>query len=1067
MKQKLLFLLVSLLTSVAAMAQWVKPVPQSVDTWQYSSEGDTTVYYLYNKGAGAFFTEGNDWGTRASIGSTGLKVAISKYVPKDGEWDGKTVFFNDWSIAKQAWKQVFIDNENAAYVDHNGQANYWWEIEAQGSGLYRIKGADINPQYNSATYGQTSGAFFGVSYATDENTTIISPLIDIAEDNTAHVDWCFVTPEAYEAYLPKQEVYEAAVALGAKIEEAKGYALNTTDAEAVYGNTSSTKDQLVAATDAVQEAINAYKESAASPENPQDLTDVYIPDGDFEKNQGPGVWKRDQTPSAQNFQTNGTPNKLGDSTFFLEAWHGSAFKGKIYVPITGLPNGVYQFTLSAATNGGNSSYVYAGNDSIEVTSSNMTPYTVFTRVENGELEVGFNMPQALQNWVGIDDAKLLYLGNSVDSYVYWLSETMKNAPEYTENDDVQKAALEEYDKILGTDLSAFKTMDDVLAFIPLFDEAVKTIQANAEAYAAFRALLDDVEELQLAGYQGDEAEALYDYVSDEADDIMRAKTLSTEEMEAETTKLSEMIELVRKNCLVPGMDCTKNLVNPNFDKRVEGWSWDTTMGEPAWGGLDKNPCVERYEQDFNFYQTVTGIPNGVYEVRAQAFYRSGGATADIYAQYLEDPTLDEIITYLYANKSAVPVKSIASQTYTENLADNCTEAGTAGPGLWLVGGMNSSSEAFLRKSDGVNLDYDNVVMGVVTDGTLTVGIKCIGGTKSGRWPLWDNFRLTYVGMEKSAIKDLIADYADEIEELKEQSLSSEAMSAVLNAFSAGESADTGEDAFAALSALIDALADAQESVAIYTALEDAVNTLAELVDTYSDSPVAGDAATLCNTVAAGVSDMTYTTDEAVTQLAAVLDMSARIRVPSTEGASEDNPIDFTQVILNNGFETGDLSNWLNEGTIKAQAQNNTSFDNKQGDYYCERWHVTGTVNINQTVLYLPAGKYEISAYAYSEAEDCVLFANGQEVSVSTSGLYTVPAVVDGTGLLTFGVKWTDDGSKWTCMDEFTMKYVGVPTAIENINAPAISKVNGKFFKNGQVFIMKNGVKYNVAGQKMK
>ena len=292
MKQKLLFLLVSFLSSVAAMAQWVKPVPQSVDTWQYSSEGDTTVYYLYNKGAGAFFTEGNDWGTRASIGSTGLKVAISKYVPKDGEWDGKTVLFNDWSIAKQAWKQVFIDNENAAYVDHNGQANYWWEIEAQGSGLYRIKGADINPQYNSATYGQTSGAFFGVSYATDENTTIISPLIDIAEDNTAHVDWCFVTPEAYEAYLPKQEVYEAAVALGAKIEEAKGYALNTTDAEAVYGNTSSTKEQLVAATDAVQEAINAYKESAASPENPQDLTDVYIPDGDVEKNQGGSATRR-------------------------------------------------------------------------------------------------------------------------------------------------------------------------------------------------------------------------------------------------------------------------------------------------------------------------------------------------------------------------------------------------------------------------------------------------------------------------------------------------------------------------------------------------------------------------------------------------------------------------------------------------------------------------------------------------------------------------------------------------------------------------------------------------------
>ena len=597
------------------------------------------------------------------------------------------------------------------------------------------------------------------------------------------------------------------------------------------------------------------------------------------------------------------------------------------------------------------------------------------------------------------------------------------------------------------------------------DEAVKAIVANADAYAEYRSLLNDVEELQITGYQGEEAETLYDYVSGEADEIMRAKTLSTEEMIAEARKLAEMIETVRKNCLVPGMDCTKNLTNPNFDNRMTGWSWDETLGTPAWGGLDKNPCVERYEQDFNFYQTITDIPNGVYEVRAQAFYRSGGASSDIYTQYLEDPTADEIITYLYANKSEVPVKSIASQTYTENLADNCTEA-TAGSGLWLVGGMNSSSEAFLRKSDGENLDFDNVVYGVVTDGTLTVGIKCIGGTNSGRWPLWDNFRLKYVGMDLEATKQMIEEYAEEIEALQEEAMGNEVLSTLNETFEKGQTATTGEDAFAALTALVDALADAKECASVYVQLEEAVNTLTTLIEGNPEAAAVDEAQTLAAQTATGLDERAFATAEATAKLAAINDMCAQMRVPVVTEASDDNPADFTQTIINNGFEMGNLTGWTDSGSIKAQTQSNTEFDNKQGDYYCEKWHVNGTVNINQKVAYLPAGKYEISAYVYSEAADCVLYANEEQVAVSTSGLYTVSVVLPEPGEITFGVSWTDDGSKWTCLDEFKMNYCGVPVAIKNIDATP-AKQNGKYFKNGRIIILKNGVKYNVAGQAVK
>ena len=43
---------------------------------------------------------------------------------------------------------------------------------------------------------------------------------------------------------------------------------------------------------------------------------------------------------------------------------------------------------------------------------------------------------------------------------------------------------------------------------------------------------------------------------------------------------------------------------------------------------------------------------------------------------------------------------------------------------------------------------------------------------------------------------------------------------------------------------------------------------------------------------------------------------------------------------------------------------------------------------------------------------------------------------------------------------------GDPTAIKKIDTAA-QKANGKYFQNGQIFIMKNGVKYNTAGQKIK
>lgn len=55
---------------------------------------------------------------------------------------------------------------------------------------------------------------------------------------------------------------------------------------------------------------------------------------------------------------------------------------------------------------------------------------------------------------------------------------------------------------------------------------------------------------------------------------------------------------------------------------------------------------------------------------------------------------------------------------------------------------------------------------------------------------------------------------------------------------------------------------------------------------------------------------------------------------------------------------------------------------------------------------------------------------------------------------------------WTILDQFKLFYLGqeVPVAIEGVKAGAATIADGKFLENGRVVIVKNGKKYNVAGQ---
>ena len=1017
MKRNLL-LFAALLVGMSVSAQgWVKPVPAASELKLTEDSANPNVYYLYNKDAGAFFTEGNDWGTRASYGSEGLQVYVTPDVA-DG-WDGKSLFIWDFSIAKNAWKQLFIDNETSAYVDLGSQANYYWEIAASAGGdlTYRIFGGSKNPEYN-CTADTYAGCYLGINL--DDASTVIYPLLDPDVAEHAAIDWLFVSQEEYDAYLPKIAIYNSAMKLKKAIDEAKGYGLDVAAEENVYNNTDSDKETLDAATDAVVAKINAYKESSASPENPQDVTASFFDAYNFD-DQNKGSWK--SSTGAQNNQASGTSGKLGNNTNFLENWNGNPFSGKIYYEIENLPNGVYQFGLNVALNGGEG-YVYANSSKKYVDSKNFAaePFKVLAMVDSTKLECGLEIINNSSNWVGVDDAQLMYFGNSLESYQYWIKSVVDSAPDFeADGVFVQKAALEAYKAVL-TQAENMTSKEDIIAFIPTFTEALDVMTANYNAYQAYQKTVQEVEQaFNDEDLNGEVADELGDYLIGYEEDILRAGEMSTEEITAEAARVTEMLATARKESIAVGGDATKFLVNPNFTNKLNGWSHDPQYADGAWGGTDANPCVERWNDNFNFYQDAT-VPNGVYLLKVQAFYRPGDNTETAFQNYQADPTSEEILAYIYANEMEQEVCHIGKHYYAENLEGNCTATTFNGETVYIPNGMNSASTAF------ANGDYECEVYGVVSDGHLRVGIYSTEGTASGRWTLWDNFRLTYYGKDAEVLNGILTQSIEGAKEMladEEIFAGKEAKAAFAEAVKAAEDAVASGDGDVMFQAYIDYIAAAKEydeNVAAYVDLSNAFTELLAAAETYQESAsdkAVEKAGQLIAEVEEALAEGAYTTAEVMAKIDEIQAAIAGLKTPKGyEDASEDNPVDFSGLIVNGTFdEIGDFHGW--EGTAFGAGGTTST---------CAE-HYSKNYDTYQDIKGLPAGYYVVKVQAFyrrgnsnneyaiatSEYPDSALNACLYATTFSSYGLAvtdstTIQPIADGAVETSFGGDTSQFGS---------------------------------------------------------
>ena len=537
MRNKTLLFMAALTATLAASAgEWAQPA--YTGAFQPLTAGDTI--YIYNTEAQLFLTEGNDYGTHASVGLRGLRFVVNPYVPENGGWDGKTYNIFDESVTKGGWKKMFITDEGHVYVDLGNQEDYLWEFVDLGGNTYQIKGAALNPTWNGSGYMEQYRLGRYTEYVNSQDHISSGTGVIYDEDSEVaysagqfQTTWAFVSQTDYASYLVTVQTYEAAVALGLLIEEAETMGVTGLEEEkAVYGNTNSSLDQLLTASASVEKKVKDYYEGSITPDHP-----VNVLEDDCSATDG---WV-----NGANASTFETGDWIGDgwegfTAPYINIWDAN-LNGSIYRELADLPNGIYVVTLSAQAEK-LPACVYANENQKSVPADNCGHiYKIATEVNNGQLQFGFRQETAGENWVTIDNVSVDYYGLGVESYRYWLNSLLESAPSFDEV-VAMDSLINAYNTILAS-VETAKTKEEILAIIPAYEAILNVIYLNIKAYNNLFDTRDKANEFgkdpNINSYYG---EKINDYVLEVVEPALEDHLLNTQAVEAMTAELQAIVD---------------------------------------------------------------------------------------------------------------------------------------------------------------------------------------------------------------------------------------------------------------------------------------------------------------------------------------------------------------------------------------------------------------------------------------------------------------------------------------------------------------------------------------------
>ena len=587
---------------------WSIPEPTGLQFTDVTLDEGVTHFYLYNPTAKMFFYSGNDWNTRASLGSKGFEMWFTTSTEADapeGTYEFWDVFDNPDRSDVTGDHNLFTDDGGATWVDHASQANYSWSFAKVGDS-YRF--------WNAALVADVPD--YANKYIGWKGDYSDSRLYMLAEGEGA-IDWkvvsydsyqAFIASDAYAAYTNGVNCYSVALQLKAVLEEGEAIQANIAGPLAVYNNTASTLDELNQAIKDANAAIEARKAEMvdagydnATVENPVVVTDKFIKNPDFKGDDLTTGWSGDAFgsygPKENAEHYNKTYNtyqtvtglKPGIYAVGVKAFYragnadpalanylednAKAKYAKLYGTVGNLTREVAIVSpctanrTEAAGVGSESTATYTNEETGESITSvfpnNMEAAEYYMHTlglydnkvlvavgEEGELTIGVKKTSTIDgDWSIFDDFSLTYYGQGADACKLYLDEAIPELAnlEVEEGTLYTQSYMDAYKAALEGDLQA-SNIEELNAVMSGVSTANSDLQKNISLWKDWQAAVENAKTNYVfkTKYEGlVSMDDLADYCDDmNVEEMTGARALTNEELEAEIQKIADMIQAV-------------------------------------------------------------------------------------------------------------------------------------------------------------------------------------------------------------------------------------------------------------------------------------------------------------------------------------------------------------------------------------------------------------------------------------------------------------------------------------------------------------------------------------------
>lgn len=193
-------------------------------------------------------------------------------------------------------------------------------------------------------------------------------------------------------------------------------------------------------------------------------------------------------------------------------------------------------------------------------------------------------------------------------------------------------------------------------------------------------------------------------------------------------------------------DITFIVKNPSLKDDSKGWN-----GTPA----HDYGCCEFFQTNFDFNQTIAGMPRGSYKLTVQGFQRPGDISV-VYPDYVNGE--NNVNTYVYLGTRKVKINHIAVDAQSKKLGGS--EYAVGSPVQYVPDDMQAASLYFdndlYQNEVSYRLLYNNR--------DLTFGISC-ASAGDVYWTIFTNFHLYYYGtLTSTGIEDGVKMDEEQIED---------------------------------------------------------------------------------------------------------------------------------------------------------------------------------------------------------------------------------------------------------------------------------------------------------------